>query len=289
MKKFNFLHLFIVASCTTVSTHANESSYYWLSSITEPTSHTSESIGSYANGCLKGGIALEKDSDGYQLMRLSRERYYTHPNLYQFINHFAKNIKENHPFKGIVVGDTGAAIGGPMPSGHASHQIGLDVDIWLHPAFPNTLSDTERETISAISHVTPQQTIKQSWNDDYTNFVLTAARYSNVSRIFVNPAIKKAICSQVDWEENIDALSKIRPWYGHDAHMHVRLECPQDSKSCINQPKPVRQHGCSGHDIDWWFSDEARNPQPNKTPAPKKSFSDLPHQCQQLYHNLKKH
>ena len=39
-----------------------------------------------------------------------------------------------------------------MITGHASHQVGLDADIWLTPMPNRTLSRNEREEMSAIEH-----------------------------------------------------------------------------------------------------------------------------------------
>ncbi len=264
----------------------NDPSYYYLSKIKQPSAGQSSAIGGYANGCLAGGVRLPQDGDGFQLMRLSRERYYVHPDLFGFITEFAHKIKQYHPFGGILVGDTGGAIGGPMESGHASHQSGLDVDIWLRPPFEKALTLGDRENLSAMSHVTPQQTIRNSWTKNHTEFVLTAAQDERVARIFVNPAIKRQICLDVDEHENLMALSKIRPWYGHDSHMHVRIKCPATSKDCINQAEPLKQSGCSGNDIEWWFSDEALNPKPSTEPKVNKTLQDLPEKCIQLYNSF---
>jgi len=280
MYALNFL-IFIMVLCYSFVSMAHDQSYYRLSKIKNPIKGESRSVGSYANGCLIGGKKLPINGDGFQLMRLSRKRYYVHDNLYNFIINFAKDIKQTHPFQGIVVGDAGQAVGGPMQSGHASHQVGLDIDIWLRPLFDHTLSTHERETISATSHVTRRQKIRDSWKKDHTNFVLKAARYSNVARIFVNPAIKHAICQHSNWKKDLIALSKIRPWYGHDSHMHVRLKCPKSSYDCIDQAPPVMQHGCKGHDINWWFSKEALKPTKKKKSV-SKTFADLPTQCQKL-------
>ena len=43
--------------------------------------------------------------------------------------------------------------GGPMLTGHASHQVGLDADIWLTPAPDYQLSRNEREDMSAVMMV----------------------------------------------------------------------------------------------------------------------------------------
>ncbi len=43
--------------------------------------------------------------------------------------------------------------GGPTLSGHASHQTGLDADIWLTPMPNRQLSRKEREDTSAVMMV----------------------------------------------------------------------------------------------------------------------------------------
>ena len=48
----------------------------------------------------------------------------------------------------LSIGDLGQARGGPAPSGHVSHQSGLDVDIWFWLlGNGHTLSAMERETL----------------------------------------------------------------------------------------------------------------------------------------------
>src|SRR5687768_3623476 len=42
-------------------------------------------IGSYAKGCVAGGVALPIDGENWQVMRLSRNRNWGHPNLIRFL------------------------------------------------------------------------------------------------------------------------------------------------------------------------------------------------------------
>ena len=63
-------------------------------------------------------------------MRLSRNRNWGHPKLVEFLERLsAKGAKVGWP--GLLVGDMAQPRGGPMLTGHASHQVGLDADIWL--------------------------------------------------------------------------------------------------------------------------------------------------------------
>ena len=82
------------------------------------------SIGSYADGCLAGAVALPISGPIWQVMRLSRNRYWGNPSLVAFIKRLADHAKEVG-WNGLLVGDMSQPRGGPMLSGHSSHQIGL--------------------------------------------------------------------------------------------------------------------------------------------------------------------
>lgn len=267
-----------------------ETSYYALSRVTVPYAGEARSIGGYSGGCLAGGVRIAENGYGYQAMRLSRGRYWMHPELKDYVENYAANIKDKGVWPGILAGDAGRAIGGPMPSGHRSHQSGLDIDIWLTPMPEYTLSQRERETRSAVIHVNNNMDVLPSWTGAHTEAVLTAADDARVARIFINPALKRHICSDTGGEH--PALRKLRPWYGHNAHMHVRLHCPEGSPDCVNQAPPPAGDGCFTDDLHWWFSDEARFPKPQKdakkTPPKKKTLADLPQQCAALLRNARR-
>src|SRR5258708_38555203 len=99
---------------------------------TAPAPLKSEVIGFYAKGCLAGARAMPINGPTWQVMRLSRNRNWGHPSLVQSIEHLsARGTKGGWP--GLLVGDMSQPRGGPMITGHASHQVGLDADIWLRP------------------------------------------------------------------------------------------------------------------------------------------------------------
>jgi penicillin-insensitive murein endopeptidase len=115
-----------------------------------PTTGPAIPVGGYAKGCLAGAVQLPADGPTWQAMRLSRDRRWGTPELVTYIEDLSRSAQQDG-WRGLLVGDMGGARGGPMPSGHASHQIGLDVDIWLKPMPAQTLSAKQRESISAIS------------------------------------------------------------------------------------------------------------------------------------------
>ena len=58
-------------------------------------------------------------------------------------------LRREGVWPGFLVGDISQPRGGPMFTGHASHQIGLDADVWLTPMPDRTLSRAERESMPA--------------------------------------------------------------------------------------------------------------------------------------------
>ena len=78
------------------------------------------------------------------------------------------------------------------------------------------------------------------WTPGHAAVIRAAAAEPEVERIFVNAAIKKALCR--DDEGRRDWLNKVRPMWGHDYHFHVRIGCPDDSPDCKPQdPVPERR------------------------------------------------
>ena len=188
----------------------------------------------------------------WQAMRLSRNRMWGHPTLVRYIERFAKDAKAKDGWPGLLVGDMSMPRGGPMPFGHASHQVGLDVDIWYRPMPDRTLTNEERESIPMESFLLdPGHVNPNVWTPDFAKLLRRAVSYPEVARVFVNPAIKKWLCDNV--KEDRAFLRKIHPIMGHDDHFHVRLVCPSDNPSCRNQPALTVDEGC-GKGLDAWIA-----------------------------------
>jgi penicillin-insensitive murein endopeptidase len=250
---------------------------------TTPDSMAARSIGFYAHGCLAGGIALPINGPTWQVMRLSRNRNWGHPKLVAFLERLAEKAKKVG-WNGLLVGDMSQPRGGPMLTGHASHQVGLDADIWLTPMPDRKLSNEEREFMSATMAVRDDRLDVDSkfWTPAHTQLIRAAAEDPDVERIFVNAAIKKALCREAGTDRGW--LAKVRPWWGHDYHFHVRIFCPADSPQCEPQPAPESGEGC-GHDLDYWFSPAVIHPQPpSEPPKPKHgiTMAALPTACRQV-------
>jgi penicillin-insensitive murein endopeptidase len=241
-------------------------------------------IGYYPRGCLQGGVPLPVTGKSWQVMRLSRNRNWGHPELVRFLERFAPLAAKATGWHGILIGDMAQPRGGPLPFGHMSHQIGLDVDIWYSPMPGHVLNKEEREKTSAINlvsadwkHINPK-----TWSPADVAFIRTAAEQPEVERVLVNAAIKKEMC-HMQGDKHPSWMDKVRPWYGHNDHMHVRLKCPADSRHCRHQPAVPESAAC-GKELDYWFSDRVLHPKKKvggKPPRPL-MLADLPPACKNV-------
>lgn len=213
-------------------------------SLTYPTSNSPRVYGSYSAGCLDGAQALEAKGDGYELVRMERARFYGHPTLIEFIKDYARQIKALG--KTLYISDAAQPRGGPTAYGseHASHQTGLDVDIWFDSKNDQPISLLNKDK-SAID--------KANWQAFNINILKLATSYNSVERIFVNPLIKQQMCQQYKGQS---WMAKIRPWWGHYNHFHVRLKCPEGSPDCKAQNEVAATDGCDSS-LAWWFSQDA--------------------------------
>ena len=256
----------------------------------EPTSNLkARAIGSYARGCMAGGKALPVDGDDWQVMRLSRNRNWGHPDLVALVERLARDAKEKDGWNGLLVGDLAQPRGGPMPSGHASHQVGLDADVWLTPMPNRRLTAKEREEIKATVVVKDRKHIDPAvWTDAHARLIARAASYPEVARIFVHPPIKAELCKWSKGQKDRSWLAKVRPYFGHNYHFHIRIKCPEGSTTCKNQPDPHPKDGTGcGDELAYWMGDkpwpkppkpEAKPPKPAK-PAPPLTLAALPAEC----------
>ena len=240
-----------------------------FSAATAPAPMPARAIGFYAKGCLAGGVALPIDGTAWQVMRLSRNRNWGHPDLIALVERLAVDGKEHDGWPGLLVGDIAQPRGGPMRSDHASHQVGLDADIWLTPMPDHRLSEREREDLRATSMVALDHgsVDANAWSDAQVLLLKRAASYTEVERIIVNPAIKKALCDAVPKDADRVWLHKVRAYWGHESHFHMRISCPKSSAGCISQPALPNDDGC-GQELSNWLTVVKKPPKPEPPPAP---------------------
>jgi penicillin-insensitive murein endopeptidase len=232
-------------------------------SLRHPGKGPAEPIGGYANGCVRGAEALPADGQGFQVMNLSRHRNYGHPQLTAYLKALAGEV-EREGLGVLSIGDMSMPRGGRMKTGHASHQMGLDVDIWFALDLGRLpLPAREREDFASMVD-TKAQRVNSQFGPAQARLVELAAAAPNVTRIFVNPAIKLALCERETGDKAW--LHKVRPWFGHAAHLHVRLACPAGAGQCETQEPPPEGDGC-GEELLSWFKPPP--PATGPPPAPK--------------------
>jgi penicillin-insensitive murein endopeptidase len=246
-------------------------------SIATPLAGPVRVIGFYSRGCLGGAAGLPADGPGWQVMRPSRNRAWGTPALVSYIRKLAA-AAPGLGWRGLLVGDMSQPRGGPMAFGHASHQIGLDVDIWLTPMPARKLSPAERDGMEPVSMLGPdkQSVDKSRWTPAHLRLLRQAAADPRVERIFVHPAIKKALCEGAGGSRGW--LAKVRPYWGHYEHFHVRLSCPPGMASCRAQKPPGGGDGC-GKELSDWLAEIAKPPKPPGPPPKIPPLSWLPPAC----------
>ena len=264
-----------------------------LPAVLQPAAH-----GFYSKGCLAGGIAIPNDGPTWQTMRPNRNRRWGHPDTIKTVVQLSKDAKANYGWNGLMVGDISQPRGGPMLTGHASHQLGLDADIWLTEMPDRRLTPKERVDLSATTTLRQlkdgridQTKIGPHFTKKTFGLIKTAASYPQVERVLVHPTVKEQLCKlEKGSGRDRSWLYKVRPYWGHHYHMHVRLSCPAGSPNCRPQKKPLSDDGC-GSELQRWaklFRPPSKNPPPppkttKKAPPPKKkreiSVSELPPVC----------
>lgn len=247
-----------------------------------PAAAEAKSYGFYSKGCFSGGVAIATDGPTWQAMRLSRNRRWGHPAMIKLLEKLSREGTQIG-WPGLLIGDISQPRGGPMLTGHASHQLGLDADVWFTPMPDRKLTPSERENISAVTMVKGEgkkiRVDERRWTDSRLQMLKLAASYPEVERILVNPAIKKKLCETATGDRSW--LRKVRPFWGHDYHFHIRIGCQPGSTGCKEQSATAPGDGC-GEPLAWWFTDEPWRP--NKNPdAPKArdlmTMASLPKAC----------
>ena len=250
-----------------------------------PSRQPTQSLGFYAKGCLAGGIAIPVDGPAWQVIHLSRNRRWGNPEMIALIERLAREAKAEDGWNGLMIGDISQPRGGPMLSGHASHQIGLDADIWLTPMPSHTMSYDEREVVPEASVLRRDMISVDSrkWTKAHERLIVRAASYPRVERVFMHPAIKKKMCDTLKGDDRA-LLYKMRPIYGHHYHFHIRMKCPAGSVNCEDQVDPGPDSGC-GKQLTEWLNRVKPRPvvksdKPKKAVKPKHlMLSSLPDAC----------
>ena len=250
----------LLAATLTMATSAAfaDTAKTW-SKVTRPSPGPAAAIGSAAAGCVAGAVQLPLQGTGWQVLRPQRNRFWGHPATVGFVERLGA-AAATEKLGTILIGDMGQPRGGPMSSGHASHQNGLDVDIWFRlPSRP--LSPTEVAAPTETAVVTKAGLDRARWTPAHARLVELTARSPEVDRLFVNPPIKADLCRTAGRDRAW--LAKVRPWWGHEEHFHVRLACPLGSDECTPQ-RPVPDGDGCGAELQSWLTKPTLPSPPDK-------------------------
>lgn len=240
--------------------------------------------GSYNLGCIDGAVVVSDKEQTFQLQRWGVTRNYVHPMMADYIFDLVKRAKKAG-LPPLIFGDMSRPYGGPIGPGstHASHETGLDLDIPFDFALP-------RKSAYELQHpedvyIVKGRKIQKAFTPTVATLIKTAATDPRVERIFVAPMIKKQMCLLYEGkgQKGDDMfLQRLRPWFGHQAHMHVRLKCPSDSPECINQKPAPTGTGCGDELTSWFLPPPPKDPNAKPAPKKKKVKPELPLKCQIL-------
>ena len=246
-----------------------------------PSSQAPSPIGGYSRGCQAGAMALPETGPTWQAMRLSRNRNWAQPVTIDYIRDLSAFAATLPGWEGLYVGDLSQPRGGPTGLGHASHQTGLDADIWMLPPQRLTLSAQEREEISSIDlQRAGGAYVNDAWTPEHEALLRRAASDPRVARIFIFAGAKVEMCENATGDRSW--LRKIRPWWGHNTHFHVRLECPPGAADCAAQAPVPPGDGCE--EARSWVQG-LLDPPPADPDAPEAeprrdlTLAELPGQC----------
>ncbi|MEE2786277.1 MAG: penicillin-insensitive murein endopeptidase [Myxococcota bacterium] len=255
-----------------------ESPKAW-SDFKAPVGKTSEAIGRYNLGCLMGGAELPVKGRGFESIRRHRNRYYGHQRLIGFLRDYGERITKAS-LQPVLIGDLSQPRGGRMSSGHRSHQIGLDADVWF--TRPRRGARGSDRSFPSMVDLKNERIDRKHWNEDKAKLLKLAAEDSRVARVFVHWVIKQEVCRVATGDRAW--LAKIRPWWGHSSHFHIRLGCASTDQACVDQQPVKPADGCGE---ERWFSRASvarRARQKGKPPrqGPAKKKPSLHPRCHHL-------
>jgi penicillin-insensitive murein DD-endopeptidase len=219
-------------------------------------------------GCIAGARELPPDGPGYEVIRASQSSFWGAPVTIQGVETLGAEA-EQAGLPDLYIGDLSGPRGGPLAGGHVAHQRGLDVDIYLDTTQKPELSLTQRDDLEPLAMVPFGSTAVDpaQWSDETITLLHLAATLPGLDRLLVNPVIKRALCADATGDKAW--LRRVRPWWGHRAHMHLHFACPPGQPDCVDQAPIPPGNGCDAS-LAWWFMPDGtiHPPPPASGPPP---------------------
>ena len=232
-------------------------------------------VGGPGPGCIAGAVPLQAEGPGFQTIRTTRSFFWGHPDTIAALQTLAARARAAG-IGTLYMNDISKPRGGPFPGIHASHMTGLDADVWLDVRPKPPLTPAQRDAVEVETLVRPDgRGVEPAlWSPLHATLIRLAATLPGVDRVLVNAAIKRQLCQTVTGDRTW--LARVRPWYGHAAHMHMHFRCPPNQPECADQPPPPQGEACDAS-LQWWF-DQLDAPKPTGPVRPPKPVV-LPAAC----------
>lgn len=208
-----------------------------------------QAVGRVNAGRLENGISLviaDSKNVGFTLRRPNLNKHWATSELAYLIDKMGTYTRKIAPDHILRIGNISKEHGGKSAP-HKSHQNGLDVDIAFY--FKSDADSAASE--SAIKNGSPRADWMMAQQWELFKYV-TSSKF--VNRIFIHPALKKALCQnaikkgelQRDSKSGIayETLRRLRPESGHYNHFHMRIECSESQIRCRTLAPPPAQTGC---------------------------------------------
>ncbi len=233
-------------------------------------------VGGPSGGCIAGAVELPPVGQNYVTIRMSHSHYWGHPDTIASLQTLAIRAQQAG-IPTLYMNDISRPRGGPTAGVHASHMLGLDADVWLDVRPKPPLGAAGREGVEVESLVTADgRGIEPGrWSPLHTTLLRLATGLPNADRVLINPAIKRQLCQTVTGDRSW--LQRVRPWYGHAAHMHIHFRCPANQPECTDQAPPPAGDGCDAT-LQWWF-DQLDAPARPAGPVTPRAPPRLPAAC----------
>ena len=224
-------------------------------------------VGGPGGGCIAGAVELPDTGLGYQTIRHSRSWFWGHPDTIMALQALAQRARAAG-MADLYMNDISKPRGGPFPGIHASHMIGLDADVWLDLQPKPALSVAARDNLEVASLVSSSGRAVDPvrWTPRHGQLIRFATALPGVDRVLVNPAIKRQLCLETTGDRSW--LQRVRPWYGHAAHMHIHFRCPPGQAECHDQAAVPPGDGCDAS-LQWWFDQLDQPPARPSTGPPR--------------------
>ena len=211
----------------------------------------------------------------WQVMRLSRNRNWAHPDMVALLERLSAKAHKDAGWPGILVGDMSQPRGGPMITGHASHQVGLDADIWLTPMPNRRLSRNEREEMSAVMMVRDDRLDidPKVWTPSH--LVGDPRRGAGAERASASSSTPR---SRRRCAARPRATAAGCPRCGRCTATTITSTSASNARPAAAnaraQPAPAESEGCSAGDLAYWFKDSVLHPKPPKDAAEAEAADD---------------